>query len=156
MTVAALRAQNPFSDEVKAVYQPVQANILKAAEKMPDSPEYGFKPTPDVRTFGQLIAHVADAQMGMCGIAKGEPRRGNAASKTTKPELIAALKASMSSVDGVYSTMTDDAGSAAVKNAVRRKAEDWSVELQHRATTTRSMAQSRCTSEAERDCSSFF
>jgi len=56
LAVVILQAQNPLSGDVKAAYQPVKINILKAAEKMPE-PEYGFKPTPDVRTFGQLIAH---------------------------------------------------------------------------------------------------
>ena len=83
LAVVTLQAQNPLSDDVKAAYQAAKINILKAAEKMPES-EYSFKPTPDVRTFGQLIAHVADAQMVMCGVAKGEPRRGDAASKTSK------------------------------------------------------------------------
>ena len=74
----ALRAQNPMTAEVTAAYKEVSANILKAAEKMPDA-DYGFKPAPESRTFGQLIAHVADAQMGLCGAAKGEMKRGDAA-----------------------------------------------------------------------------
>jgi len=61
----ALRAQNPMTAEVTAVYKGVSANILKAAEKMPET-DYAFKPAPEVRTFGQLIAHVANAQMGLC------------------------------------------------------------------------------------------
>ena len=52
------------------------------------SEDYDFKPTPDMRTFGQLIAHIADAQMSFCSGAKGQPRRLNAASKTSKVYLI--------------------------------------------------------------------
>ena len=81
----ALRAQNPMTAEVTAVYKGVSANILKAAEKMPEA-DYAFKPAPEVRTFGQLIAHVADAQMAMCSMTKGEMKRGDAASKTSKAE----------------------------------------------------------------------
>ncbi len=81
----ALRAQNPMTAEVTAAYKGVSANILKAAEKMPDA-DYGFKPAPEFRTFGQLIAHVADAQMALCGGAKGEMKRGDAAKKTSKAE----------------------------------------------------------------------
>ena len=114
MTVAALHAQNPLSDDAKASYQLVRLNILKAAEKMPDS-EYGFNPTAEVRTFGQLIAHVAEAQMAMCGIAKGEPKSFNADPKVAKPDLIAALKASNEFCDGVYSAMSDQTGTAVVK-----------------------------------------
>jgi len=111
----ALRAQSPLSAEVKAGYQTVKNNILKAAEKMPEG-DYGSKPTPDIRSFGQLIAHVADAQMGICGIVSGEGKRGNAASKTSKADLVAALKASSDYCDAVYDGMTDEAGMAIVKS----------------------------------------
>ena len=114
MTVAALSAENPYSSEAKDFYQPIKSNLLKAAQKMPES-EYSFKPEGEGRTFGQLIAHAADAQVGICGIAKGEPKRGDAASKTTKADLIAALKASNDFCDAVYATMTDEAGTALVK-----------------------------------------
>ena len=115
MTVAALQAQNRLSEDAKAAYQPIKSNILNAAEKMPDS-EYGFKPTTEVRTFGQLIAHAAEAQMAICGVAKGaQPKRGDPVSKTAKADLIAALKASNEYCDGVYSTMTDQDGAEIVK-----------------------------------------
>lgn len=109
-----LQAQNPLSSDVMAAYEAVKTNILKAAEKMPES-EYNFQATAEERTFGKLIAHVADAQMGICGLAKGEPKRGDAGSKTSKAELIAALKASNDSCDAVYATMTDADGVAMVK-----------------------------------------
>src|ERR1700759_2989410 len=79
----ALRAQNPMSAEVTAVYKGVSANILKAAEKMPEA-DYAFKPAPEVRTFGQLIAHVADAQMAMCSITKGEMKRATPPQKQAR------------------------------------------------------------------------
>jgi uncharacterized damage-inducible protein DinB len=120
MPVAALQAQNRLSADAKAAYQPIKLNILKAAEKMPDS-EYGFKPTTEVRTFGQLIAHVAEAQMGICGVAKGAPKRGDAASKTAKADLIAVLKASNEFCDGVYNTMTDQDGAEIVKTPFGQK-----------------------------------
>lgn len=119
-TVACLHAQNTFSTEAKASYQFAKTTLLKAAEKMPES-EYSFKPTPDVRTFGQLIAHVADAQMGICGMAKGEPKRGDAASKKGKADLVAALKASNDFCDEAYSAMTDEAGAVIVKTPFGQK-----------------------------------
>jgi uncharacterized damage-inducible protein DinB len=109
----ALRAQNPLTAEVTAACKGVSANILKAAEKMPDA-DYAFKPAPEVRTFGQLIAHVADAQMALCGAAKGDMKRGDAASKTSKAELVAALKASGEFCDNAYSGMTDAQGAIIV------------------------------------------
>ena len=114
LTVAALQAQNPLSGEAKAAYQPIKNNILKAAEKMPES-EYGFRPSADVRTFGQLIAHIAEAQMMICGVVNGAPEHSDAPSKTAKSDLIAALKASNELCDGVYGAMTDKEGAALVK-----------------------------------------
>lgn len=34
---------------------------------------YSFRPTPEVRSFGELIAHIAESNFEMCAIAKGEP-----------------------------------------------------------------------------------
>ena len=53
-TATALRAQNPMTAEVTAVYKGVSANILKAAEKMPEA-DYAFKPPPEVRTLDNSL-----------------------------------------------------------------------------------------------------
>src|SRR5262245_65978183 len=54
-------------------YQNIQRNLLEAAEKMPEA-DYAFKPTPEVRPFGQLVAHVALSQFGGCAEMKGDAR----------------------------------------------------------------------------------
>jgi hypothetical protein len=46
----ALRAQNTMTAEVTAAYKGVSANILKAAEKIPDA-DYAFKPAPASRNL---------------------------------------------------------------------------------------------------------
>ena len=111
----SLNAQSVQMAEVKADYQAVRDNLVKAAEKMSDS-DYGFKPTPEIRNFGQLIAHVADAQTGICGIVKGQMTRGDAASKTTKAELVAALKASSAACDAVYGGIAESELNVVVKS----------------------------------------
>src|SRR5262245_5970722 len=52
-------------------YQNIQRNLLEAAEKMPEA-DYAFKPTAEVRPFGQLVAHVALSQFGTCAALKGD------------------------------------------------------------------------------------
>lgn len=53
LAMPALFAQaNPLSADAKALWTQIKTNNLKAAEKMPES-EYGFKPSPEVRSFGQ-------------------------------------------------------------------------------------------------------
>jgi uncharacterized damage-inducible protein DinB len=112
---AGLYAQsNPFSTEVKANYNSIKGNLLKAADKMSEA-DYDFKATPDVRSYGQLVAHVADAQMGICGMASGEQKKGNAAEKTSKADLVAALKASFDYCDSAYDGLNDTNGAQMMK-----------------------------------------
>ena len=112
---AGLYAQsNPFSTEVKANYNSIKNNLLKAADKVSEA-DYDFKATPDVRTYGQLVGHVADAQLGICGAAKGEQKKGEAGQKTSKADLVAALKESFDYCDSAYEALTDAEGAQTVK-----------------------------------------
>lgn len=112
---AALHAQqNPFSDDARQTYALIKDSLLKAADKMP-AENYSFRTVSEVRTFGEMIAHVADAQFLMCGVVKGEKPVANARTKTAKADLVAALKASFDYCDPVYASMTDAAGAARVR-----------------------------------------
>jgi uncharacterized damage-inducible protein DinB len=105
---------NPFSTEVKANYNNTKTNLMKAAEKVSEA-DYDFKATPDVRTYGQLVGHVADTQMALCGVAKGEQKRGGAGEMTSKADLVAALKASFDYCDSAYDALNDADGAQTVK-----------------------------------------
>lgn len=105
---SALFAQtaNPLSAEVKGSYTGIKNNVLKAADKMPEE-NYSFKATAEVQTFGQRVAHIADANVRTCATLKGEQKSVGAAAKTAKADLVAALKESFAYCDGVYDAMTD-------------------------------------------------
>jgi hypothetical protein len=92
--------------EIKGVYATVKSNLLAAADVMPES-NYGFAPVSEELTFGKWIAHVADAQTGICSTLNGQTRRGDAATKTSKADLVAALKASFDECDKAYNALTD-------------------------------------------------
>jgi ABC-type oligopeptide transport system substrate-binding subunit len=115
-SVYALQAQseNTLSNEAKQAYHGIKNNLTKMAEKMPEE-NYSFKATPDVRTFGQLVAHVADAQAGTCSAVLGEQKAVGAGSKTSKADLVAALKESFSICDAAYDALTDATASQVVK-----------------------------------------
>lgn len=115
VSVPVLRAQdNPFSADARQTYALIKDSLLKAAAKMP-ADAYGFRTVPQVRTFAEMIAHVADGQLRMCGVVKGENPAANAGSKTSKAELVLALKASFAYCDPVYENMTDAVGAAKVR-----------------------------------------
>lgn len=112
--MSALQAQSPLITELKQNYTGVKNNLVRAAEAMPGE-DYSFKPTPEVQSFAERIAHVADTQFALCGLVKGEQKRGNAASKTSKADLVAALKESFDYCDGAYDSLGEPALTETVK-----------------------------------------
>jgi len=110
-TLPSIRAQqqDPFSADTKRSYETIRGMLRKAVEDMPDK-KYGFRPTAAVPTYGEIIAHIADLQTKMCGLAKGEENDGNPNVKKTKANLRAALETSFTYCDAVYSGMTDAEG----------------------------------------------
>jgi len=101
-------AQAPLSyvNEIKQSYTGIKNNVLRSAEKMPES-DYSFKPSPDVRDFGGEVAHAADIQTMLCSMALNAPKQGNAASLKTKADLIKALQDSNALCDQAYNSLTD-------------------------------------------------
>lgn len=99
-------ADNPLSTEMKQAYRSVKNNIIKSAEQMSDE-NYSFKPTSDIRSFGQVIAHIADSQMRTCSAVLGEQKSVNAASKTSKSDLFAALQDAFAECDKAYDPLVD-------------------------------------------------
>jgi uncharacterized damage-inducible protein DinB len=101
-----------FSRGVKTRYDNIKRDIVEAAEAVPEG-EYGFRPTPQVRTFGQIIGHVADSQNFFCGVAAGgNPEYTDAIEQSTmsKAALVKALKESVAKCDEIY--MKTDAANA--------------------------------------------
>jgi hypothetical protein len=97
---------NPLSADARQMYTGVKNNLLKMAEKMPEE-HYAFKASPDIRTFGQLIGHVADSQARTCSAVLGTPKNLNASSKTTKADLVVALQESFALCDQAFEGLTD-------------------------------------------------
>jgi len=116
MAVTAFGQTNPLAADAKRLYLLTVTNISKSAEKVPEE-NYSFKPTPEVRSFGQLIGHVADAQYLFCSAVKGDKPTpmGIEKSKTSKADLIAALKEAVGYCTAVYDEMNDKAAAETVK-----------------------------------------
>src|SRR5713101_4708447 len=104
----AFSQDNPFSAYNKVVYGGVKTILLRSAEKMPEE-NYNFKPTDAVRSFSQVVGHLADAQYLFCSIALGEknPAPNIEHTKTSKGDLIAALNTAFAYCDKAYDGMTD-------------------------------------------------
>jgi uncharacterized damage-inducible protein DinB len=108
-------ATDPGVAAVRSQWEAQSGYLLRAAEQMPEG-DYTFKPVETVRSFGQLIGHVAGAQNSMCAMALAEPERSEdeiEKSATTKAQLVAALRASSEYCRRAYA-LTDAAASAEV------------------------------------------
>jgi uncharacterized damage-inducible protein DinB len=106
--LVAQSAADPISGGIKGTYNSIKNNLLKSADKMTEE-NYAFKPTPEVRSYGQLVGHLADAQYLFCSAVLGEknPAPGIEKSKTSKADLVQALKDGFAYCDKAYDGMTD-------------------------------------------------
>jgi uncharacterized damage-inducible protein DinB len=106
---------NPITASEKGLYGFMSGAVVRAAEKMPEE-NYGFKPTPDVRSFGQLVGHEADANYNFCSLAIGEtsPSKGIEKTKTSKADLVAALKDAVAYCNKAFGLMDDTKGAEVI------------------------------------------
>jgi len=111
-----LSQDNSLSTFNRTAYGAVKNILLRSAEKMPEE-NYSFKPTDAVRSYGQIIGHVADAQYMFCSVELGEknPDLKIEQTKTSKADLIAALKGAFAYCDKAYDGLTDASAPQMVK-----------------------------------------
>ncbi len=108
-------------------YDGIKRNLTEMSQGMAEA-DYTFMPTKDVRTFGQLMGHAANAQFGACAAARGvaNPNMGNDnEKKATKAEFAKALADSYAFCDEAFKMLTDANATEMMKqgaNSVARAA----------------------------------
>ena len=94
-------------------------NIVESADQMPEA-NFAFKPADGVRTFGQILAHVAGTNYVYCSAAKGEKSPSGEddfeKSATTKAAIVKALSDSVAYCDAVFASLTDASAAEMVKS----------------------------------------
>ncbi|HEV8195452.1 MAG TPA: DinB family protein [Gemmatimonadales bacterium] len=85
------------------LYENIKGNLIKSADQMAEA-DYAFKPTPAVRSFGQLVGHMANANFAICSTAKGEksPATQDFEKVTEKAALVKALRDAFAYCDAVF------------------------------------------------------
>jgi uncharacterized damage-inducible protein DinB len=114
---------DPYTKGARRAYENIQNLVMRSAEKIGDD-LYAFKPTPEVRSMAGVIGHIADANNLLCSVAAGKrtvaeimkdlPAVQVHEKKTSKAELIAALKESRAYCGTVFDAMTDASGQETV------------------------------------------
>jgi hypothetical protein len=106
---SSLWAQTPaptITKELAAGFQRAAADILDIAEAMP-AEKYGYKPTPEMSTFGDQLIHVAGIVQRFVDTSKGVKTEAGHHGAMAKPEIIALLKKTFPSAQDSIAQLTD-------------------------------------------------
>ena len=119
--LATCCGESAFSQEIKAEpdalvgsmhagAQHIRAMFTQAVEKMSEA-DFAYKPTPEVRSFGQLLAHVADTNYWFCAGALGEkpPAADIEKTMTARADITKSLEASFVYCERAFAAMNDPA-----------------------------------------------
>ena len=104
-------ADSGYTGNARSRWNAIKRNIAASAQAMPDA-DYAYKPTPDVRSFGELIGHLANEHYEICSGLKGEKNAQEAIDyeKTTaKADLVKAINESIAYCDAGFNAWKDDA-----------------------------------------------
>ena len=123
-------AKRTLQASLQQGYAGIKTNLTQEAEKMPEA-DYTFKPgsTPEARTFAQVIAHIAQSQLGTCSALTGKPNpmqgKNLEQELKTKAEVTKALADSFALCDDIFAQTTDENAAQFIKvgqNEVTRAA----------------------------------
>ena len=91
--VAVAQEAAPVSDALRSAEERLGRNLTAAAEEMPAA-KYGFRPTKAQMSFGDVIAHLGQANDFLCGKLSGTdaPQRTQLKGTAGKKQLVARLK----------------------------------------------------------------
>ena len=106
---SSLWAQAPapsLAKEITASFQRASTEILDVAEAMP-AEKYGYKPTPEISSFGEQLVHVAGITQRFIDTAKGTKTEVPHHAATTKPEIMELLKKTFQNAQDMINPLTD-------------------------------------------------
>ena len=110
IAASSLFAQSTSSGmakELVATWERAAADIIDVAEAMPEE-RYDFKPTPDMRTFGDQLVHVAGIVQRFIDTAKGTKSESDHPHKTmTKAEIVGLVKQTIQAGQETIGSLTD-------------------------------------------------
>ena len=116
LAVTPALAQSQVVSSLAGIHAVTQQAITATAELVPEE-LYSFRPTEEVRTLGQILAHITDGNYQICSAAVGDTNPNTESleqTKTSKAEIEEALVAAFAYCQGVYDSMSDAKGAETV------------------------------------------
>jgi uncharacterized damage-inducible protein DinB len=107
-TPAGQTPTDPIATTLKTGFDNISRNVSESAAKMPEA-DFAFKPTKDVRSFGEILGHIANTHYSYCSMVKGEknPNAQDFEKVTAKTEMVKAVNDSIDYCKAIYASMTD-------------------------------------------------
>jgi hypothetical protein len=112
-TTQTNQTDNALGAEARRAFQSTSEDILKVAREMPED-FYDFKPVGYAHTFGELMEHIANVQMTLCGDINGHQAK-DTPRNASKDELLKDLTASVSECDISFAELSDENASKIVE-----------------------------------------
>jgi uncharacterized damage-inducible protein DinB len=97
-----------LASTAKAMHATIRRDLAEAAAAIP-AEDYAFKPTPEVRSFAELVGHVVNANFFFCSQARGErsPATTNFERVTDKATMLKGLNDALVFCDAAFEGTTD-------------------------------------------------
>ena len=102
-------AQEPLVQSLRGLFDVTKQHIMATARELNEQ-MYSYRPSDEVRSAGEILAHIADGQMLFCSAAAGESRSGSDSfeeANLTKAGTIRALDVAFAHCEAVFDRMTD-------------------------------------------------
>jgi uncharacterized damage-inducible protein DinB len=107
-----------ITDSLKAGHEIARGYVTAAADQMAEA-DFAFKPArvaAEVRTFGQIVGHIADANFMFCSMVSGEANPNPGAEKmAAKADITKALGDAFAFCDRAIASVNDQSGADPVR-----------------------------------------
>ena len=116
ITLAPVLAQAQVVSSLANLHTFTERAITATAELVPED-LYDFRPSEDVRTLGQILAHIAFGNYQICSVAAGQdnPNSENLEeTRTSKAAIQETLADAFAYCEGIYENMNDTTGAEMV------------------------------------------
>jgi DinB superfamily len=118
----------------KAMHATIRRDVADAADAMP-ADDFGFKPTPEVRSFAQLVGHVINANFFLCSQANraAMPTTTNFERVADKAALLKGLNDALAYTATCAATRLEETDSSYVNKSVGASRAGWTTTNPRRA-----------------------
>lgn len=99
------QTDSALTAQIRKVFASISDNTLKAAREMPEA-SYGLKPASGARSFGELVAHIANVQSTLCGSMNGDKAVKTLAKNETKDTIVKGLITSIGACQGAFDELS--------------------------------------------------